>query len=82
MVDQDWAEDALRFAQDVLQGFFHVLLGVGNRDDADRGALPNVMKIELRDSDVEFAAEAILEAAENLALVLQGASMRDAQFKG
>jgi len=56
VVDQDWAKDALRFAQDLLQGFFHVLLGVGKGDDANGGALPDVVKFELRDGDVEFSA--------------------------
>lgn len=28
MVDQNWTENSLRFSQDVLQRFFHVLLGV------------------------------------------------------
>ena len=81
MVDQDWTKDALRFAQDLLQGFLHVLLGVGKRDDANGGALPDVVKIELRNGDVEFAAQAVLEAAENLALVLQRTGMRDVQFE-
>jgi hypothetical protein len=36
MVDQDGAEEAFSFAQDMLQRFFHVLLGVGESDDAYR----------------------------------------------
>jgi hypothetical protein len=34
MVDQDGAEEAFGFAQDVLQRFFDVLLGVGESNDA------------------------------------------------
>jgi len=47
-----------------------VLLGVGKRHDADRGALPDIVEIELRYGDIELAAKTILEAAENLTLVL------------
>jgi hypothetical protein len=81
MIDQDRAQDALGFGQDVLQRFLNVLLGVGQRDYTDGGTLPDVVKIELGDGDVEFAAETILEAAEDLALVLEGASVRDVQFE-
>jgi hypothetical protein len=81
MVDQDRAENAMRFGEHVLQRFFDVLFGIGKSDNADRGALPDVVKIELSDGNVELAAKTILEAAENLALVLQGASIRDVQFE-
>ena len=72
VVDEDGAQLALGFAEDTLQGFFDVLLGVGEGDDADGGGMPNVVKIEFGDGDVEFAAEACFEAAEDLALVLEG----------
>src|SRR5439155_21322904 len=81
MVDQDRAQNAMRFGEYVLQLFFDVLFGIGKRDNADCGALPDVVKIELSDGDIELAAKTILEAAENLALVLQGASIRDVQFE-
>jgi hypothetical protein len=81
MVDQDRAEDAMRFGEHVLQRFFDVLFGIGKRDNADCGALPDVVKIELGDGDVELTAKTILETAQNLALVLQGASIRDVQFE-
>jgi hypothetical protein len=71
VVDQDRAEDTLGFGQDVLERLFYVLFGIRKRDDADGGTLPHVMKIELGDSDVEFAAETVFEATEDLALVLQ-----------
>src|SRR5207302_5964558 len=81
MVDQDRAENAMRFGEHVLQRFFDVLFSIGKRDNANCGALPDVVKIELSDGDIELAAKTILEAAENLALVLQGASIRDVQFE-
>jgi hypothetical protein len=70
VIDQDRAEDALSFGQDVLQRYFDVLFGVGHRDNADGGALPDVVKVEFGYGNVELAAQAILEAAQNLTLVL------------
>jgi len=58
-----------------------MLLGVGERNDANGGRLPDIVKIQLGHGDVEFAAEAILEAAKDLALVLEGASVRDVEFQ-
>jgi hypothetical protein len=81
VVDQDRAEDAFGFAQDVLQGFFHVLLGIGESDDADGRGLPNVVEVEFGDGDVEFAAETIFEAADDLALVLEGVRVRETEFE-
>jgi hypothetical protein len=69
VIYQGAAQDAVRFGQNVLQRFFHVLLGVGEGDYADGGGLPDVMKIQLGDGDVEFAAETVFQAAEDLALV-------------
>ncbi len=69
MIYQGTAQDAVRFGQDVLQRFFHVLLGVGEGNYADGGGLPDVMKIQLGDGDVEFAAETVFQAAKDLALV-------------
>jgi hypothetical protein len=81
VVDQDGAEDAFGFAQDVLQGFFHVLFGVGESDDADGGGLPHVVEVEFGDGDVEFAAETVFEAAEDLPLVLKRVRVREAEFE-
>ncbi len=81
MIYQDGAQQAFGFAQDVLQGLFDVLFGIGESDDADGGGLPDVLKIQFGDGDVEFAAEAVLEAAEDLALVLKGVGIREAEFE-
>jgi hypothetical protein len=81
VVDQDGAEDAFGFAQDVLQGFFHVLLGIGESDDADGRGLPDVVEVEFGDGDVEFAAETVFEAAKDLALVLKGVRVWEAEFE-
>jgi hypothetical protein len=81
MVDQDGAEDAFGFAQDVLQGLFHMLFGIGESDDADGGGLPDVMEVEFRDGDVEFAAETVFEAAKDLAFVLERVRVRETEFE-
>src|SRR5215467_3576393 len=81
VVDQNRAQDTLGFRQHVLQRFLNVLLGVRQRHYADRRTLPHVVKIEFRDGDVELAAQAVLEASQNLTLVFQRASVRDVQFE-
>ena len=81
VIDQDRAEEAFGFAQDVLQGFFHVLLGVRESDDADGGGLPDVVEVEFGDGDVEFAAETVFEAAKDLPLVLEGVCVWEAEFE-
>jgi hypothetical protein len=81
MVDQDGAQEAFGFAQDVLQGFFHVLLGIGEGNDADDGGLPDFVEVHFGDGDIEFAAKAILEAAKNLTLVLERVSIRETEFE-
>ena len=81
MVDQNRAENALGFGQDMLQGFFDVLFGVGKRDYADSGTLPDVVKVQLGDRDIELVAQPVLQAAEDLTLVLEGAGVRDVQLQ-
>jgi hypothetical protein len=81
VIDQDRAEEAFGFAQDVLQGFFHVLLGVRESDDADGGGLPDVVEVELSYGNVEFAAETVFEAAKDLTLVLEGVRVWEAEFE-
>ena len=81
MVDEDGAEDALGLGEDVLQRFFDVLFSVGEGDDADGGGLPDVVEVEFGDGDVEFAAQAGFEAAEDLTLVLEGVGVGDLQVE-
>jgi hypothetical protein len=81
MIDEDGAENALSFGQDMLEGLFDVLFGVGEGNDADGGGLPDVVKIEFGDGDVEFVAEAGFEASEDLPLVLEGVGVGELQFE-
>src|ERR1700730_7874301 len=82
VIDQNAAQDAVGFFENVLQGLFYVLFGVRKGDDADGRALPDVVEVQFGDGDVEFAAQAVFQAAEDLALVLQGASVGNVQFEG
>jgi hypothetical protein len=81
VVDQDGAEEALGFAQDVLQGFFDVLFGIGEGDDADSRGLPDVLEIQFGDGDVEFTSQAVSEAADDLALVLERVRVGEAELE-
>ena len=81
VVDEDGSEDALSFAQNALQGFLDVLFGVGEGHDADGGRLPDVVEVEFSDGDVEFAAEASFEAAQDLPLVLEGVGVGELQIE-
>jgi hypothetical protein len=81
VVDQDGAEEAFSFAEDVLQRFFHVLLRIGESDDADGGGLPDVVEVHFSYGDVEFAAEAVLEAANDLALILERVGVWEPEFE-
>jgi hypothetical protein len=71
----------LGFAQDVLQGFFHVLFGVREGNDAYGGGLPDVVEVHLGYGNIEFAAKAIFEAAKDLTLVLERVGVGEAEFE-
>jgi hypothetical protein len=81
VVDEDRTKLAFGLAQDVLKRFFHVLLSIGESDDPDGGGLPNILKVEFGDGDVEFAAEAVFETADDLALVLERVRVGEAKFE-
>jgi hypothetical protein len=65
----------------MLQGFFHMLLGIGQSDNANGGGLPDVVKIQFGDGDIKFMTETILEAADHLALILEGMRVGKAEFE-
>jgi hypothetical protein len=58
-----------------------MLFGVGESDDTDGGGLPDILETDFGDGDVEFAAQAIPEAADDLALVLERVSVRETEFE-
>jgi hypothetical protein len=65
----------------VLQGFFHVLLGVGEGNDADGGGLPDVVEVHFGYGNIEFATKAIFKAAKDLTLVLQRVGVWETEFE-
>src|ERR1051325_6302452 len=65
----------------MLQGFFHMLLGIGQSDNANGGGLPDRVKIQFGDGDIKFMTETILEAADHLALILEGMRVGKAEFE-
>lgn len=81
VINEDRPEDALRFFKNVLQGFLNVLFGVGKRDHADGGGLPNVVEVEFCNGDIELAPQTIFEATNDLPLVLEGAGVRNLQLE-
>ena len=71
LVDQHRAKNPVCFVQSLLQNFPNVFLFGRERYNADDGALPDVLMIELRNGDVEFDALLVLQAAQNLPLILE-----------
>jgi hypothetical protein len=69
LVDEGGAQDAVGFVQNFVQHFSYVFFFVGQRDDTDDGALPGVVVIEFGDGYIEFAAQLVFEAAQDLAFV-------------
>ena len=57
--------------EDVAERLFDEAGLIGEGDDADYGGLPIIVMFEFGDGYVEAMAEAIFEAAENLALVFE-----------
>src|SRR6266851_6233942 len=82
LIDQKRPEDAVCLVQNLLQHFPQVLLFIRYRDDPDHRPLPRVVMLQLRHRHVEVPAQLILQAAQNLPLVLQRLRVRDVQLEG
>src|SRR5260370_4677526 len=82
LMDQKRPEDAVRLVQNPLQRFLQVLLFIRYRDDPDHRPLPRVVMLQFRHRHVEVPAQLILQAAQNLPLVLQRLRVRDVQLEG
>src|SRR5579864_9025905 len=81
MVDEVAAEHIFRFRKDGLQRLLEVRGIVREGDDAHLSALPGFLVIEFGDGHVEARAEAVLQAAQNLAFVFKGMRVRDEDFQ-
>src|ERR1051326_5717283 len=65
----------------MLQGFFHMLLGIGQSDNANGGGLPDVVKIQFGDGVFKFITETTLGAGGPLRLFLEGMRVGKAEFE-
>src|ERR1017187_10410878 len=74
--------DAGSGALDVFHQAVEVVAGLGDGDGADGGLVPELRRIELGDRDIERGAQAVFDAAHNLALVLERVRRFDAEFEG
>jgi hypothetical protein len=81
MVDEVAAEQIFRFREDGLQRLLEVRGIVREGDDANLSALPGVLVIKFGHGHVKARAEAVLQAAQNLAFVFKGMRVRDEDFQ-
>src|SRR2546427_2892870 len=82
VVDEVAAEQIFGFLKNGLERLLQVGGIVRKADDADLSALPGVLVIQFRHSHVETRPKAVLQAAQNLAFVLEGMGVRDKDFQG
>jgi len=71
MIDQSAAEKSFGIFQDTLQRVFDETGLIGQRYNSDGEALPEILMLEFGDGDIEFLAQAIFQAAQNLPLILE-----------
>ena len=66
---------------DLLHQSGEIIAGAGDGGDAESGGLPGDGLVHFCDGDVECVPELFLEAAHNLAAVLEGVGVLDAKLK-
>ncbi len=71
MIDQAAAEKSFGIFQDALERVFYEAGLVGKRYDSYGEALPEILMFHFGDGYVEFFAQTILQAAQNLPLILE-----------
>src|SRR6185437_16992669 len=59
-----------------------VVTRIGDANHAESGALPQISVVQFRDRHVELGPQAVLQAAQDLPLILQGMRTFDAQLEG
>jgi hypothetical protein len=69
-------------ALDLFNEAVEVVARAGDGDDAESGGLPRDGFVELGDGDVEALAQLIFQRADDLAAVLEGLRVLDAEFEG
>ena len=71
MIDQAAAQKGFGIFQDALQRVFHETGLIGQSYDSDGEALPEILMFDFGDGHIEFFAQTIFQAAENLPLILE-----------
>jgi len=71
MIDQPAAEKSFGIFQDALQRVFYETGLIGQRYNSDGEALPEILMLDFGDGHIESFAQAILQAAQNLSLILE-----------
>src|SRR5262249_45729106 len=70
----------LEDAPDLLEAGFEHFAGGGDAHQSQGGALPKILVVDFRDGHVELAPDLILEAAQDLALLLEGMRADEVDF--
>jgi hypothetical protein len=71
MIDQAAAEKGFGIFQDALQRVLDETGLIGQSYDSDGEALPEILMFNFRNGHIEFFAQAIFQAAQNLPLILE-----------
>lgn len=69
-------------ALDILHQAIEIVAGIGNCGNANGGTIPYWTGFEFRDGDVEAGAYPVLQAADDLAFILEGLRGFDVDFEG
>jgi len=71
MIDQPATKKSFGIFQDALKRVLYEAGLIGQRYDSDGEALPEILMLDFGDGDIEFFAQAIFQAAQNLPLLLE-----------
>jgi hypothetical protein len=82
VVDQVASQQVLGFRKNRLQRMLEMRGIIREANDANLGTLPSILVVELGDGHVEPRSQTVFQAAQDLAFVLKGMSIRDIDFQG
>ena len=66
---------------DILHQPIQIISRVGNAHHANRSAVPEAARIQLRDGDIEMGAQPVFQAPDDLPLLLEGLRGFDMELK-
>ena len=81
MIDQATAEKSFGIFQDALQRVFYKTGLIGQSYHSNGEALPEILMFNFCDGHIEFFAQAIFQAAQNLTLILERMCFRKIDFE-